>query len=148
MSAAATEWSPSPAGIAAAGLAGLVLLVVGLAVVTDPPGRILVTLAGAGLAVFAAASWRARPRLAVEGLGGLDGGALVLRGWLRVHRVPRTQITLIRVTEFPRIGRTTRLLEIEATEDRLWVLSRWDLGTDPVAVLDALTDAGFAGAGS
>ncbi|MCV7247173.1 PH domain-containing protein [Mycobacterium koreense] len=142
MSAAVRQWSPPPAGIAGAGLAGMILLVVGLAVVTDPPGRILVTLAGAGLAVFAAVSWRARPRLAV------DDGALVVRGWLRVHRVPRTEITLIRVTEFARIGRTTRLLEIEATQDRLWVLSRWDLGTDPVAVLDALTDAGYAGAGS
>ena len=26
----------------------------------------------------------------------------------------------------------------------LLVLSRWDLGTDPLHVLDALTDAGFA----
>jgi hypothetical protein len=24
-------------------------------------------------------------------------------------------------------------------------LSRWDLGTDPLKVLDALTDAGYAG---
>ncbi|ODR09824.1 hypothetical protein BHQ15_05905 [Mycolicibacillus koreensis] len=146
MSAAAQQWSPPPGGIAAAGLAGLILLVVGTAVVTDPPGRILVTLAGAGLAVFAAVSWRARPRLAIDGgLEGPDGAALVVRGWRRVHRVPRDQITLIRVTEFARIGRTTRLLEIEATGERLWVLSRWDLGTDPVAVLDALTDAGYTG---
>jgi len=142
VSADATTWSPSPGGIAAAGLAGLIMLAVGLAVVTDPPGRLLIGLAGAGLAVFAALSWRARPRLAI------DDDALVLRGWVRTHRVPRAQITLIRITEFARIGRKTRLLEIEATADRLWVLSRWDLGTDPVAVLDALTDAGYAGAGS
>lgn len=58
-------------------------------------------------------------------------------------------ISLIRITEFRRIGRTMRLLEIDTTDDRLLVLSRWDLGTDPLRVLDALTDAGFArGAGA
>ena len=43
-----------------------------------------------------------------------------------------------------RIGRKVRLLEIDAADGRLMVLSRWDLGTDPLQVLDALTDAGFA----
>ena len=38
-----------------------------------------------------------------------------------------------------------RLLEIDADEDRLYVFSRWDLGTDPLDVLDALTAAGYAG---
>ena len=30
------------------------------------------------------------------------------------------------------------------TDDRLLVLSRWDLGTDPLRALDVLTEAGFA----
>ncbi|PRC51884.1 hypothetical protein C6A85_61770, partial [Mycobacterium sp. ITM-2017-0098] len=48
-----------------------------------------------------------------------------------------------------RIGRKVRLLEIDTTDNRLLVLSRWDLGTDALHVLDALTDAGYApGAGS
>ena len=37
------------------------------------------------------------------------------------------------------------MLEIDTSDDRLIVLSRWDLGTDPLDVLDALTDAGYAG---
>jgi hypothetical protein len=37
-----------------------------------------------------------------------------------------------------------RLLEIDTRSGRLFVLSRWDLGGDPVDVLDALTDAGYA----
>ena len=66
------------------------------------------------------------------------------RGWWRSARLGRADITLIRITEFRRIGRKMRLLEIDTTDDRLLVLSRWDLGTDPLRVLDALTDAGYA----
>lgn len=57
----------------------------------------------------------------------------------------RADIKLIRITEFRRIGRKTRLLEIDTVDDRLLVFTRWDLGTDPLQVLDALTAAGFAG---
>ena len=57
----------------------------------------------------------------------------------------RADIKLIRITEFRRIGRKTRLLEIDTVDDRLLVFTRWDLGTDPLHVLDALTAAGFAG---
>jgi hypothetical protein len=37
------------------------------------------------------------------------------------------------------------LLEIDTIESQLIVLSRWDLGGEPLQVLDALTDAGYAG---
>ena len=43
------------------------------------------------------------------------------------------------------IGRKVRLLEIDTTDGRLLVFTRWDLGTDPLDVLDALTAAGYAG---
>ena len=61
------------------------------------------------------------------------------------HELQHADIKLIRITEFRRIGRKTRLLEIDTTDDRLLVFTRWDLGTDPLHVLDALTAAGFAG---
>ena len=57
----------------------------------------------------------------------------------------RADIKIIRITEFRRIARKVRLLEIDTTDDRLFVLTRWDLGTDPLEVLDALTAAGLAG---
>lgn len=115
------------------------MAIVCVTVVTDPPGRILTGIAGLGLVAFAIGSWRARPRLAIT------GDALVYRGWFTTQTLQRADISLIRITEFRRIGRKTRLLEIDTTGDRLIVLSRWDLGTDPVDVLDALTEAGFAG---
>ena len=45
-----------------------------------------------------------------------------------------------------RLGREAldAAFEIDTTDDRLFVLTRWDLGTDPLDVLDALTAAGYA----
>lgn len=105
---------------------------------TDPAGRMLTGLAAAGLLIFAAGSWRGRPRLAVTTAG------LVYRGWLRTQTLRRDDIESIRITQFRRWGRNVRLLEIDTRAGQLFVLSRWDLGTDPLDVLDALTDAGYA----
>ena len=108
-------------------------------VVTDPPGRLLLGIAAAGLILFAGGTWRARPKLAITA----DG--LQVGGWIRPAHLQRPDIKIIRITEFRRIGRKIRLLEIDAVDGRLLILSRWDLGTDPLDVLDALTTAGYAG---
>jgi hypothetical protein len=121
------------------GLAGLLMALACVLIAADPPGRILSAVAALGLLLFAAGSWRARPRLAITG----DG--LVYRGWLRTVTLRREDIELIRITEFRRLGRKVRLLEIDTVESQLIVLSRWDLGGEPLQVLDALTDAGYAG---
>lgn len=107
--------------------------------VTDVPGRLLLGIAAVGLLVFAGFSLRARPKLAIAS----DG--LRIRGWWGTQVLGRADIERIRITEFRRWGRKVRLLEIDTAADRLIVLSRWDLGTDPIDVLDALTDAGYAG---
>jgi hypothetical protein len=107
--------------------------------VTDPPGRILLGISAAGLILFALGTWRARPKLAITP----DG--LVIRGWLNTVKLARADIKIIRITEFRRIGRKMRLLEIDANDGRLIVLTRWDLGADPLAVLDVLTARGYAG---
>ena len=120
MSAQQTSWGPPTAGLVGAAMLGVFLGVGAVTLVTDVPGRILIGTAAVGLLLFAAMSWRARPKLT------------------------RADIALIRITEFRRIGRKVRLLEIDTTDDRLLVLSRWDLGTDPLHVLDALTETGFA----
>jgi hypothetical protein len=69
----------------------------------------------------------------------------VLRGWFRTHLFRDSDIKVIRITEFRRHARKVRLLELEPVNGGLVILSRWDLGTDPVQVLDALTAAGYAG---
>jgi hypothetical protein len=134
-----TEWSPPTLGIAACGVFGLLLATATVTLITDAPGRILVGIAAVGLLVFASLSWRARPKLAIS-----DDG-LVIRGWSRTNLLRHSDIKIIRITEFRRLARKMRLLEIDTTDDRLFVLTRWDLGTDPLNVLDALTAAGYAG---
>jgi hypothetical protein len=107
--------------------------------VTDAPGRVLLGVSATGLILFAGGTWRARPKLAITE----DG--LEIGGWVRPQHLRRPDIKIIRITEFQRIGRKTRLLEIDANDGRLFVFSRWDLGTDPLDVLDALTAGGYAG---
>ncbi|GAA1681755.1 PH domain-containing protein [Mycolicibacterium murale] len=132
-----TSWGPKPIGVAALGAVGVLMAIAGVTVVTDPPGRLLVGVAALGLIVFASFSWRARPKLAITEAG------LQIRGWFSARVLERADISLIRITEFRRIGRKNQLLEIESTDDRLHVFTRWDLGTSPLEVLDALTAAGF-----
>ncbi|WP_006242305.1 PH domain-containing protein [Mycolicibacterium tusciae] len=134
-----TEWSPPTVGIAALGVGGLILAIGAVTLITDPPGRVLVGIAAFGLIVFASLSWRARPKLAIK------NDALVTRGLMGETTLRHADVKLIRITEFRRIGRKTRLLEIDTVDDRLLVFTRWDLGADPLHVLDALTAAGFAG---
>jgi len=134
-----TSWQPPAAGIAALGIAGILLAVTCVTAVTDAPGRFLTGFAAVGLLVFASVSWRARPKLAITS----DG--LVMRGLWTTRTLRRDDIERIRITEVRRIGRRIRLLEIDSTDDRLSVFTRWDLGTDPVEVLDALTAAGYTG---
>ena len=134
-----TSWGPGTAAITGCAFFGVVMAVAAVMLVTDPPGRLLVGVAGLGLLIFAGFSLRARPRLAITPQG------LLIRGWWRTMVLPRSAITLIRITEFRRLARKVRLLEIDTVDDRLIVFSRWDLGTNPIDVLDALTDAGYAG---
>ncbi|WP_041787491.1 PH domain-containing protein [Mycolicibacterium gilvum] len=133
-----TSWQPQTAGLVVQAILGVVLAVGAVTLVTDAPGRILIGFAAVGLIVFALMSWRARPKLAIS------DDALVYRGWFTARRITTDDIKRIRITEFRRIGRKVRLLEIDTTDDKLYVLSRWDLSTDPLNVLDALTEAGFA----
>jgi hypothetical protein len=134
-----TEWAPPAPGIAGCGAAGILMAIASVTLVTDPPGRILTGIAAAGLILFAGVTWRARPKLAIS------PGGLVLRGWFRTQVLQHSDIKIIRITEFRRHGRTVRLLEVETVAGGLVILSRWDLGTDPLKVLDALTAAGYAG---
>ena len=134
-----TEWSPPALGIAACGIFGLILAIAAVTLITDAPGRLLLGIAAVGLILFACLSLRARPKLAIS-----DDG-LLTRGWSRTNLLRPSDIKIIRITEFRRLARKVRLLEIDTTDDRLLVFTRWDLGTDPLNVLDALTAAGYAG---
>ena len=133
------QWSPPAGGIAGCALVGALLAGGAVTLAADTPGRVLAGVAGVGLLVFAGLSWRSRPKLALT----FDG--LAVRGWWRTTVLTPDSLTRLRVTQYQRIGRTHRLLEIETREDQLLILSRWDLGADPRDVLKALNAAGYTG---
>lgn len=132
-----TSWAPKSVGIVWIAILGLAMAIIVVTVVTDLPGRVLGGVAAVGLVLFATASWRARPKLAITENG------LAVRGWLNTRVLGKNDISLIRITEFRRLARKVRLLEIDTADDRLYVFTRWDLGTNPLEVLDALAAAGY-----
>jgi hypothetical protein len=123
------HWSVRTVETGLAALAGLLLL--GVAVLADTPGRLLGGIAGVGLLALASSDLAWRPRLTATGSG------LQVRVPGRTARLPWAAITAVRVDERQRLGRTSRTLEIDADDD-LFVLGRRSLGTDPREVADAV----------
>jgi len=134
-----TQWAPPAAGIGVLGAVGVAMGAASGTVVADAPGRIMAGIVAAGLIGFAGLTWHARPKLAITPAG------LALRGWFHTQVLAPADIKIIRISEFRRYTRTVRLLELETVAGGLVLFSRWDLGTDPLQVLDALTAAGYAG---
>jgi hypothetical protein len=105
---------------------------------TDPPGRLLVGLAALAVLVVTAVGAFARPRLLVDDAG------LALRGVTGTRRWPWEQVDAVRVVRMRRLGLPAAYLEVEARDvgptpvDRLLVLGRLELGTDPVDVAESL----------
>jgi hypothetical protein len=134
------HWSaPVPAVVL--GLLGAVGLLAWVALgartgTLDPPGRLLLGVAGVVVGAASLVGLRARPRLAA------DDDALVLRGALTTRRWPWARVDAVRVVRMRRLGLPAAYLEIDARDDdgdeRLLVLGRLELGTDPADVADAL----------
>jgi hypothetical protein len=123
------QWSPRPAETAVALLAGLVVLL--LAVLADPAGRVLLGVAALGLLTLGAADLLLRPRLAA------DRSGIQIRTLASRHRLPWSAIGRVDVDEHTRYGLTSRTLELEAGE-LLVVLGKRTLGADPREVADTL----------
>lgn len=116
------QWSPRPVETAVAVLGGLVVLV--LAVLADPAGRLLLGIAALGLLALGGADVLLRPRLAADPTG------IQVRTLASRHRLPWSVVERVDVDEHTRYGLTSRTLELEAGE-LLVVLGKRTLGADP-----------------
>lgn len=131
------RYSPKPLAVVLAWAA--LLAAVSWAITTsDPVGRVLAVAAVALLGFLALIATVARPRLAADSDGirvGRLRGALRW-SWRDVHR--------IEVLRTRRLGRVSSVLELEACDpdgtERLFVLTRLDLGADPDQVAQALRE--------
>jgi hypothetical protein len=87
---------------------------------------------------LAALGMRQRPRLSV--VPG-ENPRLVLRTLTGVTEYTRDQILRARVVGYRRLGRKSPMLEIDVDHlgsERLLIFGRWDLGTSPEDVYDAV----------
>jgi hypothetical protein len=102
------------------------------------------SLAAVLLVILGAIALWVRPRLAV-----LDGRRLQIRTLTGVRRYSYDDVRNAQLITYARYGRQVPHLEIELDDDtahdgeRLVIYGRWDLGTNPLDVADALRAAGL-----
>ncbi|WP_068068846.1 PH domain-containing protein [Nocardia xishanensis] len=128
--------TPTPALVAVA-VGGVIMAGAAIAA-TDAASRLLIGLAAAGLLALAGLGFRQRPRLSIR-TG--DEPRLVVRGLLGPAEYRPDQIIKARVVSYRRLGRKSPMLEIDVRhegEERLLIFGRWDLGTSPENVFEAL----------
>jgi Bacterial PH domain len=130
------EWSTRAAETVALVVAGVVLVVV--AALLDPVGRVLVGAAAVLLLLLALRDRVLRPRLAT------DPDGLLVRRLSGTMELPWALLR-VRVRETRRWGVRARLLELDTAtgpddDGVLVLLGRRDLGTDPEQVARALQD--------
>ncbi|MEU4648424.1 PH domain-containing protein [Nocardia fluminea] len=137
------SWSTPVAGLLAV-TGGGILLVVTAFLAQDGPSRLLIGVAAFAVLAMSALGIRQRPRLTM-----VPGSAprLVVGTLTGPKDYPLDRIDRIRMVSYRRIGRKTAMLEIDVRHDdteRLLIFGRWDLGTNPHDVYDALVVNGFA----
>ena len=135
-----TSWSPNR-------VPNIALVAVGLGVMVfamisgDPAGSLLYGIAGFILLMTGALKLVRRPRLEV-----VDGD-LALKGLTSLRYVPPSEVVEIRIIGIPRFGIRQNILRLEYSDEdddnRLEVLSKSDLGVDPVTVAETLAQLGF-----
>ncbi|MFI5778449.1 PH domain-containing protein [Nocardia sp. NPDC051570] len=136
------EWSTPPTALAAAVVGGIALAGAA-ALAADGPSRLLVGLAAAMLLGLAVLGLRQRPRLTI--VPG-DRPRLIVRGLFGPAEYPAERILRARVVDFRRLGRRVPNLELDVEQhgdERLLIFGRWDLGTHPEDVLDAMRAHGL-----
>ncbi|GAD85190.1 PH domain-containing protein [Nocardia asteroides] len=142
-SADGTSWTTPTSGLLAVSGGGLILVVAAI-LAQDGPSRLLVGLAALAVIGMAVLGFRQRPRLTM-----VPGPAprLVVGTLTGPKTYPLDRIDRIRMVDYRRLGRKSAMLEIDVRHgdaERLLIFGRWDLGTNPHDVYDALVVNGFA----
>ena len=126
-----------PGAIALIGV-GIALAVGAWASYADRAAMLILAIAAAGCAILGLMGLLRRPRLTLG--PGPELRAATMRGPLSLVPAETESIELLGTR---RLAFRSEQLLIEATEGRLLVFGRWDLGENPRRVFEALADAGF-----
>ncbi|KZF02745.1 hypothetical protein A2J03_28325 [Rhodococcus sp. EPR-157] len=136
------KWATPMPAVFALAVGGLALVIAAILTDTDPAGRFLVTVAALGLWIIAGFAAYQRPRL------WMTDSTVSMKRLTGVRTYRRDEIVRIKTVRYPRLGRRVPMLEIDVRragedDDRLVIFGRWDLGTNPQDVYDALERGGF-----
>lgn len=131
------RWATPLPAVVALFVGGFALVGASVLTETDPAGRLLIAVAAAGLWIIGGLAAYQRPRLWIT------DGTLSMKRLTGVRTYRREDIVRIKIVRYPRLGRRVPMLEIDVRrageeDDRLIIFGRWDLGTDPLDVFDAL----------
>lgn len=147
------DWAPKWISVIAAAIGAVVFAAGSATYSNDIVGRGLLAVAAALLVGIVVIGGLARPRLQVVGGAGQPdapagrgvaaGPRLAVRTLFTRREYTMDQLYRIRVTRYPRLARRVPILEIDAREpeEKLLLFSRWDLGTHPDRVYNALVEA-------
>ncbi|WP_054812061.1 PH domain-containing protein [Nocardia arizonensis] len=137
-------WTTPTAALYAVSIGAVVLAVAAL-LSNDNAGRLLIGLAAVGLLALAVLGFRQRPRIAITPG---PNPRLVVRNLVGPTEYTPGQIVRARLVGYRRLGRKMPMLEIDVREadgtEHLLIFGRWDLGTHPEDVFDALVANGLA----
>ncbi|APE32643.1 hypothetical protein BOX37_00080 [Nocardia mangyaensis] len=139
----ATSWTTPVSALVAVTGGGFVLVVAAI-LAQDGPSRLLVGLAAFAVLAMAVLGVRQRPRLTMVPE---PAPRLVIGTLTGPKEYPLDRIDRIRMVSYRRLGRKSAMLEVDVQHgdsERLLIFGRWDLGTNPHDVYDALVVNGFA----
>ncbi|WP_206491339.1 PH domain-containing protein [Rhodococcus sp. KRD162] len=137
------QWATPVVAIGALVVGGIALGIGAAFTSSDAAGAFLVGLAAVGMWIIAALAAVQRPRLAIT-----HDGSLVMKRFTGIRTYARTDIVRAKIVRYPRLGRRVPMLELDLRppgedDDRLIIFGRWDLGTNPQDVFDALEAHGL-----
>ncbi len=137
------SWAPKWATVVVAAVGAVVMALGSASYSDDIIGRVLLGIAAVLLVGIAAYGGLVRPRLEVLPAAGPDAPRLAVRTPLTRQEYRLDQLYRVRVVRYPRLARRVPILEIDARrpQERLLLLSRWDLGASPDSVYAALVEA-------
>jgi hypothetical protein len=129
MSPQSRSWAPHPGLVTISWVLAAVSITWAI-LVDDPPGQVLLAVAALTLVLAGLFGTIARPRLAA------DADGITVRSLVGRKHWPWAEVN-VRLMHTRRFGRDVASVEVDADPD-LVVLTRLDLGADPVDVIDAI----------
>jgi len=132
-----TWTTPVAAGVALV-VGGIALIAAAAASYADPPAMTFIGVAALVVLAVGAVTLIRRPRLVLT-----TGPTLIVKTLRGPVELTPDDIERVSILRTRRLAARSRQLVIDLSDDTLMIFGRWDLGVDPLVVVDDLRAAGF-----